>query len=442
MRGIYGLILAFGLQAGADNLPVFDKDFTCTEMTTAERYIKQFSIDIASFGGLELCNSAVDSKKLFNDLSLIEGGQFSGEAKNVFIGNHVDRNNYFSWMMENTRGVRRGDDLPTATAYNRGGYFTMQDGWTQLSSLGRVGVIIHEARHTEGYSHVECTHGPYQDTGSAGCDESVGYGGSHAIEMEYYARVVVQGANFHPVYQSMARLMLLARANFVFNEYAMSSKDGLLAHTAEGLLRVKDGIVSPLRVPTEIPLTAQLKRSSFGATLLDLSGASGAAWAVDLNNSKSEVAIDDGYSYFKLLKKSAPTNLRDVEEFDLGTKRHIFALDMSGNIASFIYGDGNWSSLTKVNATGFATLSPEGKAGIYARFDDGSFCTLKDDGTACLDSAKPWPAGIKNFSSFKGETISLGEDGVVRHKDGSPLTELQSLKVLDLVAVPEYNAFE
>ncbi len=440
MKSILGLFIAFGCYAGADSLPVFDKDFPCTEKATADRYVSQYNIDIASFGGLELCKPEVDSKKLFNDLDLIEKGQFTGAAKNIFIRDAVMRDNYYAWMMSNTRGVRRANDVPTATAYNSGGYFTMQDGWANLSTLGRVGVVIHEARHTEGYYHTQCMHGPYQDTGVSGCDDSVDDGGSHAIEMEYYARVVTQGANFHPVYQSMARLMLLARANFVFNQDPMKEKDGLLARTSEGLVRVKDGSVITLQVPADIPMTAQLKRSSFGATLLDLPSG---AWAVDLSDAKSAVKIDDGYSYFKLLKGSPLANLRDVEEVDLGSKRHFFALDTSGGVASYIYGEGNWSASSKIpNAVKFQTLTPDGQTGIFANLSDGTYCALNEDGTACTGKAKPWPAGVKSCAKFKAETLLLGDDGVVRHTDGSPLSELQSLKVLDLVNVPEYDAFE
>ena len=113
---------------------------------------------MAAFGGLELCRFSVDTKKLFNDLKIIKEGRFQPKTtNNVFIRNAIPAPQYYEWMKSMTRGMDRGNDIPAATAYNRGGYFTMQDGWAVLSTLGRVGTVVHEARHTGGYYHIQCT---------------------------------------------------------------------------------------------------------------------------------------------------------------------------------------------------------------------------------------------------------------------------------------------
>lgn len=46
-------------------------------------------------------------------------------------------------------------------------------------------VLIHEARHEEGYHHVPCHHGFYMAPGQRSCDESYSSGGSYAIQAEY-----------------------------------------------------------------------------------------------------------------------------------------------------------------------------------------------------------------------------------------------------------------
>lgn len=53
--------------------------------------------------------------------------------------------------------------------------------------------------------------------------------GTHAIEMEYYARVSVQGTNFHPVYKNMARLMAIGRSNIFFNTAVIQKKETVMA---------------------------------------------------------------------------------------------------------------------------------------------------------------------------------------------------------------------
>jgi hypothetical protein len=424
----------------ADTLPVFDKDFKCTPQAKAQQYVADFGIDLLSFGGMELCDSTIDTKKLFNDLSLIEAGRFSGTKSNYFIQNLVPVNTYYAYMKSETRGMQRGNDVPYATAYNSGGYFTMQNGWTKLSTLGRVGTVVHEARHSEGYAHRGCTHGPYQDSSVAGCDESISESGAHAVEMEYYSRVALQAENFHPVYQSMARLMLLARANFVFNENPMSESDGLLALTAKGLLRLTGKSTEALALAPGLPPAATLKRTSFGATLLNLPQE---AIAIDLMEPAPQAKFDDDYSYFKMLKGAPPANLADMEEVDLGTQRFLFAADKAGAVYSYNYPDGAWNTPHAVAGfQKFRTVAPDGHEGIFATLTNGMYCAIDALSLACTGAIKPWPKQAKTFVKFKNEALSLGQDGVVRHFDGSPLAELQNETVLDLVSVPQYNAVE
>lgn len=440
MNWLGGLLLVFAPLAGADNLPVFDKDFPCTDSAKANQYVADFKVDIATFGNIELCNPAIDSKKLFNDLELIEQGKFVGTQSNTFIRDFVPANNYYEWMKSETYGMQRGNDDPTAVAYNSMGYFTMQDGWSKSSTLGRVGTVIHEARHTEGYGHTICTHGPYQDTSLDACDESVDESGAHAVEMEYYSRVALQGANFHPAYQEMARLMLLARANFVFNANPMAEHDGLLALTDKDVIRIDANKTTHLPLPSGMPEGVTLKRTSFGATLFR---APGEAWALDLMDANPQASLQDDYSYFKLLKMTPPSQLQDLEEVDLGTRRYFFAGDQSGHVFSYIYGVGSWSQAGKVGGfQQFHTLSPDGHEGIFATLTGGTYCEVDSRSLQCKGSTLPWPAHTRNLVKFRGEVVSLGEDGVVRRSDGTPLPELQGVNVSSLVSVPQYNAFE
>ena len=232
---IFALSLSVSARAAGSDLPYQDGDFGCIAKAEADRYVRDFGIDLNSFGGLELCNPAKDTKKLFNDLQLIEKAEFAPDASHNLIRAFVPYQSYYSWMKSETRGMERGNDVPYATAYNSGGYFTMQDGWAALSTLGRVGTVIHEARHTEGYRHYACSHGPYGASSTPGCDTSYSQGGSHAVEMEYYARVVLDAKNLHPVYKSMARLMALGRTNFVFNETPIRKREALLGLARDAL---------------------------------------------------------------------------------------------------------------------------------------------------------------------------------------------------------------
>src|SRR5437868_9320068 len=231
LKGLIILSTLAGVRVAAAAMPMGydDKDFGCISQQQADQYVSDFGINADSFGGMELCKNEIDTKKLFNDLQIIAGGQFDAGKDNLLIKGIVPADQYYSWMRSQTRGMERGNDVPYATAYNRMGYFTMQDGWAKSSTLARVGVVIHEARHTAGYRHFPCNQGPYKGARLDGCDQNYAQGGSHAIEMEYYARVSVAGQNFHPVYKAMARLMAMGRSNFVFNSSPIQKREGLLA---------------------------------------------------------------------------------------------------------------------------------------------------------------------------------------------------------------------
>jgi hypothetical protein len=435
---LFSLLSALLAQAA---LPVEDRDFGCFPAAEAERYLRDFSVNVRSFGGLELCDSTKDTKKLLNDLYLIEKAEFVPGREHAFIRGFVARENYYGWMRSQTRGVRRGHDIPYATAYNSGGYFTMQDGWAALSTLGRVGTIIHEARHTAGYRHYPCTSGPYGGSSVSGCDTRYGQGGSHAVEMEYYARVVLEAKNLHPAYQSMARLMALGRSNFVFNESPVRRREALLAYDGRKALLV-DGEQLSERPAPAVRRGDRLQRTSFGASLFDGQDAR----ALDLYGREAGPFSDD-YSYFKLLHSTRDRlpGLLAVEEIDLGNLRYLAALDREGKVYSYNFPRGAWhpASAPLAGARNFVTLTPSGRAGLFVVKEDGAMVPF-DLATRRFgpELAERWPADISALARLGSRLLALRSDGrIVDPATGEDAFPSAGL-FLDMVNVPLYDGFE
>jgi hypothetical protein len=429
------------------SLPAFDNEFNCTESSRAEHFVRDFKIDIQSFGGKELCNSAIDSKKLFNDFQIIEDGKFNTQGSNPLIRSIIDPNQYYSWLRSQTEGVRRGNDIPYATAYNSNGYFTMQDGWAMLSTLGRVGVVIHEARHTEGYRHIPCTQGPYQGISMAGCDSTYEYSGSHAVEMEYYARVVAQGENFHPLYKKMARLMALGRTNFVFNKQVIHPREAIfLLNAANNEAVLIDGKQIYAR---EVAGEGMLKRSSFGPTLLT----GKKAWALDPYEWIGDLRpTEDGYSYFKLIStpgKNLPTdfNITDFEEFDIGPKRFAITLDDKGRFSQFNFQQGRWeNSKTSVfNPKAFKTRLWNNQKGIYAVNAQNQVVRYSEKTQNFqTENLGNGPANIVTYleNPETKELLQLTTEGVLQDEKGVDWPQTQGQKFAQGVNIPLYDAFE
>ena len=437
------LILSLITAANAADIPYQDPEFQCISQSEANRYISDFGIDAASFGGVELCNSNVETKKLFNDLQIIEQGNFAGDLPNKFIRGFVDSRNYYGWLKNETRGIQRGNDVPYATAYNSGGYFTMQDGWAKLSTLGRVGTVVHEARHTAGYGHVGCNQGPYQGSRVSGCDTNYNYGGSHAVEMEYYARVAIQGTNFHPVYQKMARLMAIARSNIFFNTGIIQGREAVLALTADRkTAHLFDRNTWSTR---EVPnVGGRLKRTSFGGVLFD----GMKAFSIELyKNSGFADLVDDSYSYYKLLAEKSE-QLKEFEEFDSGIKRYAIKISKANKLTSYDFPNGTWGREQvlpfDVARTSTAILGKT-QSGLYLTNTKGEIFSYTPENQRLVSQTLKWNPEIKDVINYNGRSLVLKNDG--RIYTLSPSSELvlwteTTNLYSDLIATPVYDGFE
>lgn len=431
----------FAAAAQDNQLPYLDKDFACISDQKAGQYINDFGVDEESFGGKELCNSQVDSKKLFNDLQIIEQGHFATNGSNKLIKGYVPADKYYTWMRSQTRGMDRGNDVPYATAYNRMGYFTMQDGWAKLSTLGRVGTVIHEARHTAGYRHYPCNQGPYMGARLDGCDENYQQAGSHAIEMEYYARVTVLGENFHPVYKSMARLMGIARTNFVFNQSPIVKREAVLAlDQATHTPVLFDGNRKVQREGSDF--VGRLKRTSFGAALFN--GLQAVALEM-YEVTGFRPGSDDDYSYFKFLKMNNMGSLKDLEEFDRNQKRYLAAVTGQNRIATYNFPTGQWNSLRNLPAefARSATALPSGEQGYFVIDVQDQIYSLNPETQQVTSIGKKWDPTIQNVAFFNNQTLLLKTDGSIYQKTGAGSETLfDQGSYSDMVNVPLYDAFE
>ncbi|WP_413288759.1 hypothetical protein [Bdellovibrio sp. HCB337] len=434
------LVSTLGEVTLASQLPYLDQDFSCVPQQQAQKYIDDFGIDTDSFGGLELCNASVDTKKLFNDLQIVEQGQFAANASNLLIKGYVPADQYYGWMKGQTRGMNRGNDVPYATAYNRWGYFTMQDGWAKLSTLGRVGVVIHEARHTAGYRHYPCNKGPYMGASLDGCDTNYAQGGSHAIEMEYYARVTVAGENFHPVYKAMARLMAMGRTNFVFNASPIQKREAVLAMDENNSPVLFDGTRKMSREGTDF--VGRLKRTSFGAALFN--GIQ--AMALDMYEITAfRPSNNDDYSYFKLLATNSVGTLKDFEEFDRNQKRYVAVVTTSNQMMTYNFPRGSWNAArpTSLNVVRTATMLPSGEQGYFLVNDNGDVHSLNGETQQLSATGKTWNAQVESVVLFNNKTLVLKKDGGIyqQNADGSE-SLFDDGKYHEMVNVPLYDAFE
>ena len=318
----------------------------------------------------------------------------------------------------------------------------MQDGWSRLSTLGRVGAFLHEARHTQGYKHLICERGPYQGTQVLACDRNFADGGSFAVEMEYYARVAVQGENFHPVFKKMARLMAMAKSNIFFNTVPMQRREGLFGLSSDG--RVGFLYDGGSWVQREIAQsTGHLKRTSYGAVLFD--GVD--AFAIDpYQNAENSNSVKDTYSYFKLLAENKKST-KEFEEFDSGLKRFVVHISKENILNQYDFARGTWGPDLQLpfDVVKISTAIP-GKiqTGLFFIDGQGQIHAYQPETQRLVSQNLIWNFSDKNVVSFKDQTLILKNDGkiYIQNEQGVKLWDGAKSKFSDLVSVPLYDSFE
>lgn len=105
-------------------------------------------------------------------------------------------------------------------------------------------VLVHEARHTEGFSHVHCNHGLYLDssndrTSTGSCDETYETQGSYGVAAGFLTEVLRTTKD--PVQKQAARSQYVVDLIQRFNKLPLDIKPGFAAHSDSGEVSFFDG---------------------------------------------------------------------------------------------------------------------------------------------------------------------------------------------------------
>ena len=104
---------------------------------------------------------------------------------------------------------------------------------TSFSSLDRASVMMHEARHIDGFPHMMCTHGARKGMNGA-CDTKIADGGSYAVTVETYAQLAKFAEGVHPAMKAYARSSAVIYAEEAFeNAVKINRTQNLLVLTKD-----------------------------------------------------------------------------------------------------------------------------------------------------------------------------------------------------------------
>lgn len=205
------------------------------EITTIASHFSQFS----NLTGKEYCNDDSKTWHLLSSIMFMRKTQFSQtmtpSKDELFSGKFAKSwYDYFIGRIDNLEVVSDCPKGVIAYVYMFGDktMYTCPAALTNsFSSLDRASVMMHEARHIDGFPHITCSRGARQGLQGA-CDTKISDGGSYAVTVETYAQLAKYAEGIHPALKAYAKSSAVIYADEAFqNPVKINRSENLLVLT-------------------------------------------------------------------------------------------------------------------------------------------------------------------------------------------------------------------
>lgn len=228
------LVLVFISTAQAD-ISVGTECVSQAEMKIIAGHFNQF----AKLAGADFCNDNSQNWHLVSSIMFMRKTQFSTtmppSKDELFSGKFAKSwYDYFIGRIDNLEVVGECPNGVIAYVYMFGDktMYTCPAALTNsFSSLDRASVMMHEARHIDGFPHMTCTKGARKGIQGA-CDTKIADGGSYAVTVETYAQLAKYAEGIHPALKAYARASAVIYAEEAFeNAVKITRSENLLVLT-------------------------------------------------------------------------------------------------------------------------------------------------------------------------------------------------------------------
>lgn len=207
------------------------------EMKAIASHFNQF----ANLANADFCNDDSQNWHLVSSIEFMRKTQFSETMQpskdQLFSGKFA--NNWYDYFIGRIDSLEVVNDCPKgviAYVYMWGDktMYTCPAALTdRFSSLDRASVMMHEARHIDGYPHVTCSKGARKGIQGA-CDTNISNGGSYAVTVETYAQLAKYAEGIHPAMKAYAKSSAVIYADEAFeNPVKINRAENLLVLTKD-----------------------------------------------------------------------------------------------------------------------------------------------------------------------------------------------------------------
>lgn len=289
--------------------------------------------------------------------------------------------------------------------------------------LYMVTILIHEARHVEGYGHVTCSHGRWAGQFFGGCDPNYEYRGAYAVETEFNIRLS-RTNGIPPEIRESARGLAVETFLDNFDVGPFGVRKGLITERADGQIGFFDGTTTEPLFTIEHPDDLVIMRANL-ATVYDLTNGSVKSYLND------KAKVETGGIYATNFRAFDPTVRKDMRDIlYLGpascflTAKHV-RCDKGAKTSEF--------DITKIKPRNLVVIAEY----IAIQDYDGFIYTMDPAqiGTPGFNESILEPSGapLNTLSLLEWENmvkIGIDKDGVVRHFDvtGQPQDVIKELE--------------
>lgn len=238
------------------SISVFAEDPACLNEAAISDIKLSIKVETRDIEKFDRCVPKTNTYKIFQALSLFKNIRFrhSLEIKEPF-DQGILPSDFWTYFKERAHQVvdeRKFCD--GSNAYVNGG---SKDGiihicgpfyMDQMNAYERAIIMLHEARHFEGFRHTACKRGPRAGMEKA-CDDKISDKGSYAVTVEGISKMATFADNLPPATKNLLKYMAIWWTDVAFNEVVLPKGFSAVYLKSKDKAFIFDGISMPFPAP-------------------------------------------------------------------------------------------------------------------------------------------------------------------------------------------------
>ncbi|QLY26690.1 hypothetical protein [Bdellovibrio sp. KM01] len=280
--------------------------------------------------------------------------------------------------------------------------------------------LLHEARHIDGFEHVDCDHGEFLGTAYPACDTTFEEQGSYGIGTAFHLYVYLGTKN--EALRDEARANVAIELVRRFNKAPLGIKQGALIQSNDNKISFYDGTKVSLLVELRLDVAASTVKRGFPYFFFK----NGQVAKYDFTSDwpMVEGPLVDTYN------KLSEDEIADVRDITVGS---VYCILLSKRVTCYEKGGMFGFRLYQVNPVNFYLRPEWGPDWIAVRGSDGKISRLPDDPSEFANTSEadletienPYPA-VSSFAKLAGKVVGVSPKGnIVESTDGTNWSQVK-----------------